>query len=141
MKRLFILAMSALFMMNLSAQEQKKAEKADCQKAKKECKLSREERIEMDIKILSDELYLSEEQAKKFAETYREYKAEQAKLKEKFKAKFAKDLNERQVERVLHFHGPKVKDCPKGPHPDFEKGPCPPFEKGPRPEKPCMEKK
>ena len=136
MKKLFILALSAMMVASVSAQEQK-AEKAECKKAKKECKMSREERIEMDIRILSDELYLSEEQAAKFAETYREYKAEQTKLKEKFKAKFAKDLNERQVQRVLHFHGPKG-PCPEfvqGPRPEFEKAPRREFDKeGPRPE-------
>lgn len=106
-----ILAISAILAANISAQDVK-AEKAEC---KKECKkefkqgkkLSCEERIEFDIKYLTEELYLSEEQAAKFAVTYREYKAEQAKLNERFKAKFAKDLNERQVKAVLHYHGPK----------------------------------
>lgn len=132
MKKLIVLALSAVMALSVSAHG-RKAEKAGCKKDQKECKLSREERIEIDIKILSDELYLSEEQAAKFAETYREYKAEQAKLKEKFKAKFAKDLNDRQVERVLHFHGPKIE---RGPRPEFEKaGPRPDFEKrGPKPE-------
>lgn len=127
MKKLFIIALSAMMAVSVSAREHK-AQKAECKKAGKECKMSREERIEMDIKILSDELYLSEEQSAKFAETYREYKAEQAKLKEKFKAKFAKNLNERQVARVLHFHGPRLErsfrfDFDKGgPKPEFKKG-------------------
>ena len=128
MKRLFILAISAILVANVSAQEQN-AGKAECKKAKKECKMSKEECIEMEIKMLSDELYLSEEQAAKFAVTFREYKAEQAKLKEQFKAKFAKDLNERQVERVLRYHGPRPSQCAQGPCPG---GPRPEFrgEKG-----------
>lgn len=116
MKKLMILAMSVMMMTSMSAQEAN-AQKGECKKDKKECKMSREQRIEMDIKVLSDELYLSEEQAAKFAVTYREYMEEKAKLKERFKAKFAKDLNERQVERVLHFKGPRP--------PQFDKGPCP----------------
>ena len=128
MKKLFILAISAILVANVSAQEQN-AGKAECKKAKKECKMSKEECIEMEIKMLSDELYLSEEQAAKFAVTFREYKAEQAKLKEQFKAKFAKDLNEKQVERVLRGH------CKKGPQAPF--GQFPPKEgfppQGPQP--------
>ena len=116
MKKLFILAISAILVANVSAQEQN-AGKAECKKAKKECKMSKEECIEMEIKMLSDELYLSEEQAAKFAVTFREYKAEQAKLKEQFKAKFAKDLNEKQVERVLRGR------CKKGPQAPFSQFP------------------
>lgn len=118
MKRLVILAISVILVANISAQEQK-AGKAECKKAKKECKMSKEECIEMEIKMLSDELYLSDEQAAKFAATYREYKAEQAKLKAQFKVKFSKDLNDKQVERVLRDR------CKKGPHPGFGKGPHP----------------
>jgi hypothetical protein len=129
MKKLFILAISAILVANVSAQEQQ-AGKAECKKAKKECKMSKEERIEMEIKMLSDELYLSDEQAAKFAVTYREYMAEQAKLKEQFKVKFSKDLNEKQVKRVLNHQCMK-----KGPHPDF--GQFPPKEgfppQGPHP--------
>jgi len=123
MKKFIVLAMSAILAVNLSAQEVK-AEKAACKKEKKECKLSKEERINLDIKILSDELYLSEEQSAQFAEVYREFKAEQAALEKKFKAKFGQSLNERQVERVLHYRGPH------GPHPDFQKGEHPKCEKG-----------
>ena len=79
-----ILAISAIVAINLSAQEAK-AEKAECKKEKKECKLTPEQRIEQDIKVLSEELYLSEE------------------------GKFAKELNERQVKAVLRYHGPKHK--------------------------------
>ena len=130
MKKIIVLAISAILVANVSAQEVK-AGKAECKKDKKECKMSCEERINRDIQWLTEELYLSEEQAAKFAVTYREFIAEKVKLNEKFKAKFAKDLNERQVERVLRFHGPK----PQGPKPDFEKGPRPDFDKGQRPHK------
>ena len=139
--------MSAIFVANISAQEMK-AEKAELKKDKKECKFSREERIEMEIKMLSDELYLSEDQEAKFAEMYREYMDEKAKLKEKFKERFGEVLNKRQVERVLHPKGPRHGGPrPEGPmpgfgNPGFEK---PGFDKkcdkkcpqhgGPRPEK------
>jgi len=126
MKRLFILAISAILVANISAQEQK-AGKAECKKAKKECKMSKEERIEIEIKMLSDELYLSDEQAAKFAVTYREYKAEQAKVKEQFKAKFAPNLNEKQIERVLQGR------CKKGMCPGNGKFPQPEFGKFPQP--------
>ncbi len=125
MKKLMILALGVMIAANISAQEAK-AEKAQCKKEKKECKMSREQRIELDIKMLSEELYLSEEQEAKFAATYREYMAEKAKLNEKYKAEFGKTLNERQVKRVLHFHGSKQ-------HPGFDKGQGPKFDKGPCP--------
>lgn len=123
MKKLMILALGVVLAANISAQEVK-AEKAQCKKAKKECKMSKEQRIECDIKALSEELYLSKEQEAQFAATYREFMAEKAKLNEKYKAEFGKALNERQVQRVLHFHGPK------GPNPQFAKGPHPKFENG-----------
>ena len=71
------------------------------------------------LTVFSEELYLSEEQAAQFAVTYREFMAERAKLNEQFKAKFAKNLNERQVARVLHFRGHRKGDFRKG---DFRKG-------------------
>ena len=142
MKKLLILAMSVMMMTSMSAQEVQ-AEKAACKKDKKECKMTKEQRIEMDIKFLTEELYLSDEQAAKFAATYREFIAAKENLNKEFAAKFGKDLNERQVARVLRFHGPKphgpkgegprpeLKDC-KGPKPEFKEG------KGPRPEgRPC----
>ncbi len=127
MKKLMILAMSVLMVTSMSAQEAK-ARKGECKRDKKECKMDKEQRIEMDIKFLTEELYLSDEQAAKFAVTYREFIEAKAKLNEQFKAKFAKDLNERQVARVLRFHGPRpdFKECPH-PH-KFKEGP-----KGPAP--------
>lgn len=111
MKKFFVMALVAIFAANISAQEVK-AEKAECKKENKECrkenkerKKSFEERTEADIKILSDELYLDSLQAEKFAKTYRDYRKAQLELRKDFKAKFAKDLNERQVEKVLHFRG------------------------------------
>lgn len=105
MKKLFVMALAAIFAANISAQEAK-VEKADCKK-------SFEDRTEMEIKILSDELYLDSLQAKKFAKTYREFKKAQFELRKDFKKKFAKDLNDRQVEKVLHFRGghPCKGDC------------------------------
>ena len=109
-----ILAISAIVAINLSAQEAK-AEKAECKKEKKECKFTPEQRVEQDIKVLSEELYLSEEQAAKFAVTYREFAAAKAKLYKEYEGKFAKDLNARQVKAVLRYHGPKHKG-------EFKKG-------------------
>ena len=106
MKKIMILAVSAIVAVNLSAQEAQ-AEKAECKKEKKECKLTPEQRVEQDIKVLSEELYLSEEQAAKFAVTYREFAAAKVKLNKEFEKKFAKDLNDRQVKAVLRYHGPK----------------------------------
>jgi predicted RND superfamily exporter protein len=100
MKKLVLLAVSAIIVASVGAQESN-ASKADNKRAKKECQMSKEQRIERDIQTLSEELYLSDEQAAKFAVTYREFMAEKAKLNEKFKAKFAKNLNERQVEKYF----------------------------------------
>ena len=132
MKKLMILAMSVLMVTSMSAQEAK-AQKGECKKDKRECKMDKEQRIEMDIKFLTEELYLSDEQAAKFAVTYREFIEAKAKLNEQFKAKFAKDLNERQVARVLRFHGPRPPQCAQGPCPG--KGPRPNFKEGPHPHK------
>ena len=110
MKKLFIMSLAAIFAANISAQEAK-AGKAECKKENKECqhrkkcKMSFEERTEMEIKFLSDELYLDSLQAEKFANTFRDFRKAQLALKKEFKQKFAKDLNERQVEKVLHFRG------------------------------------
>ena len=123
MKKLMILAVSAILAANISAQETK-AGKAECKKEKKECKMTPEQRTEMDIQILSDELYLSEEQSVKFAKTYREYVAAKKKLNEEFRVKFSKDLNERQVKAVLRYHGPKHKGG------DFRKGEGPKHKEG-----------
>ena len=105
------MALAAIFAANISAQEAK-AGKAECKKENKECrkenkerKKSFEERTEADIKTLSDELYLDSLQAEKFANTFRDFRKAQLALKKEFKQKFAKDLNERQVEKVLHFRG------------------------------------
>ena len=61
--------------MSVSAQEMKREFKGK--------QLSKEERIELDIKRLSNELMLSDAQAEKFAVTYREYAAKKAELFEK----------------------------------------------------------
>ena len=88
--------------------------------------MSKEQRVEMDIKFLTDELYLSDEQAAKFAVTYREFVAAKEKLNKEFAAKFGKDLNERQVARVIHFHGSKPQGPkPDGPKPELKDGKCP----------------
>ncbi len=108
MRKLMILAVAAIFASNLCAQEAK-AQKGECKKEKKECKMSQEERTNRDIKILSEKLELSEEQAAKFAVTYREFALAKAKLNKEYKAKFAEQLNERQVREVLHFQGPQRK--------------------------------
>jgi len=129
-----ILAISAILVTNVSAQEVKR----ECCKAKQ---LSQQERVELDIKRFTHELMLSDQQAEKFAATYREYAAkldelfqkhapvqfepgkeltdedldklakqrftgfkELANLQEKYYAKFRKDLSARQVAKVLIFN-------------------------------------
>lgn len=141
MKKIVILAISAMLVANMSAQEFKK----ECCGGKK---FSKEEKVELDIKRFTNELMLSDQQAEKFAVTYREYAAKLdelfeankpakfepgkeltdadldklakqrfegfkalADLQAKFYDKFRKDLSARQVERVLRF------DEPFGPKP------------------------
>lgn len=155
MKKLFIMALSAIFVANLSAQEMKPECKKDFKQAP-----SKEERIEMDIKRLTQELYLSDKQAENFAKTYREYagkldelfqqkkasrpepgkelsdkeldqlakqrfanKKAVLELQEKYYDKFRKDLNARQVEKVLRLEekpGCCGKGC-DGKHGEFDK--------------------
>ena len=134
MKKLIILAISAILVANVSAQEQKK----ECSQGKQ---MSQEERVEFDIKRLTQELMLSDQQAEKFAVTYREYASkcdelfakkkakkfepgqemtdkeldkiakerfdgmkEFANLQSKFYDKFRKDLSARQVAKVLRLN-------------------------------------
>ena len=141
MKKIVILAISAILAVNISAQEQKKEQFAGKQ-------LSKEEKVELKIQHLTQELMLSDQQAEKFAATFREYAAEKAKLfskkdkkkgeqgkelsdaeldqlaKQRFEEmkkfadlqakyydKFRKDLSARQVERVLHLNEPFGKPC------------------------------
>ena len=136
MKKLMILAISAILVANVSAQEAKR----ECCKHKQ---LTQQERVEFDIKRLTNELMLSDQQAEKFAATYREYAAkldelfqknapakmepgkeltdadldklakqrfegfkDLASLQEKYYAKFRKDLSARQVAKVLIFNEP-----------------------------------
>ena len=141
MRKIIILAISAIFVANISAQEFKK----DCIDGKK---FSKEERVELDIKRLTNDLMLSDKQAEKFAVLYREYAAKLddlfqknkpakfepgkvltdaeldqmakqrfegfkalADLQSKYYDKFRKDLSARQVEKVMRF------DEPFGPKP------------------------
>ena len=136
MKKIVILAISAIFVANMSAQEIKH-EKCEGKK------FSKAERVEFDIKRFTNELMLSDQQAEKFAVTYREYAAKLgelfeankpakfepgkvltdaeldqlakqrfegskklAELQAKFYDKFRKDLSARQVEKVLRFEEP-----------------------------------
>ena len=130
MKKLFILAMSAMMVMSVSARDVKCAKGGKgCEKARMErmepgrpdfAKGEREERpqfnkeefLEMRIKQLAEEMYLDSAQEAAFAKTFREYAKErdkifeeamknQKKLDEKFEKEFGKTLNARQVERVL----------------------------------------
>jgi hypothetical protein len=133
MKKILILALSAILAVNISAQEQQKERVAGKP-------LSNEEKVELQIKHLSRELMLSEQQAQKFAVTFREYAAAKEKLfpkkakkmyeqgkeltdaeldqlakqrfeckkkfvdlQAKFYDKFRKDLSARQVQKVLQL--------------------------------------
>ena len=133
MKKILILALSAILAVNISAQEQQKERVAGKP-------LSNEEKVELQIKHLSRELMLSEQQTQKFAVTFREYAAAKEKLfpkkakkmveqgkeltdaeldqlakqrfeckkkfvdlQAKFYDKFRKDLSARQVQKVLQL--------------------------------------
>lgn len=167
MKKIVILAISAIFAANISAQEIKH-EKCEFKK------FSKEELVELDIKRFTNELMLSDQQAEKFAATYREYAAKLgelfeankpakcepgkaltdaeldqlakqrfegfkklAELQAKYYDKFRKDLSARQVEKVLRF------EEPFGQKPCCGKHEGPKFDGkafGPRPEGPRPEK-
>ena len=135
-KKMVVLALGALMVANVSAQEQKK----NCFAGEQ---FSKEERVEFDIKRFTHELMLSDKQAEKFAATYREYAAKLdelfqknapeklepgkeltdaeldklakkrfegikalADLQSKYYDKFRKDLSARQVEKVLRLGEP-----------------------------------
>lgn len=100
------MALAAVFAANISAQE--------ANEVKQENKNVRhhhgteqalDEETEHEIRFFCNELYLDKRQAEKFAKTYREYKRDINKVKGKYKKKFAKNLNDRQVEKVLRSYG------------------------------------
>ena len=96
MKKIMILAISAMLVANVSAQEFKK----ECNKKQ----FTKEERVEFDIKRFTNELMLSDEQAAKFAVTYREYTAKLDELFEANKpAKFepGKELTDALIRQCL----------------------------------------
>jgi len=158
MKKIIILAISALFIMKVSAQDST--------------------RVEADIKRLTHELMLSDQQAAKFAVTFREYNAEMGKvfekrvpkkelepgqaltdkdldkmaknqfelkkdianLQSKYYTKFRKDLSARQVRKVIRVDEPCCGDKPghhRGFRPDCKKHEGPRSHFGPRSEGPA----
>ena len=97
MKKIILLAISAFLVANVSAQEQ----------PAKECMhgpaLTKEERVELDIKRLTEELYLSDKQADKFAETYREFAAKKDELtgkKECSRKEKKETLSDAEIEKA-----------------------------------------
>jgi len=100
MKKMIILAISAILVANVSAQEAPQAQKACC----KGKQLSKEERVEFDIKRLTNELMLSDKQAEKFAATFREYSEELDKLfaknapKDDFEP--GKELSDKELDKL-----------------------------------------
>lgn len=74
MKKIILLAISAIVAANINAHE-----KQECEGKQ----LSKEQRVEMQIRHLTDELMLSDKQAANFAVTFREYSQELDKLFEK----------------------------------------------------------
>ena len=107
MRKLMILAISAILVANVSAQEAKK----ECCKGKQ---LSKEERVEFDIKRLTHELMLSDEQVAKFAVTYREYAGKLDELfqknapKEKFEP--GKELSDKELDKLAKARFEGFKD-------------------------------
>ena len=105
MKKIVILVISAILAVNISAQEQKKEQFAGKQ-------LSKEEKVEFKIQHLTQELMLSDQQAEKFAATFREYAAEKAKLfskKDKKKCEQGKVLTDAELDQLAkqRFEGMK----------------------------------
>ena len=105
MRRMMFLALGAMFAANVFAAEQQ--EQRDCGK-----QLSKEERVEFDIKRLTNELMLSDQQAEKFAVTYREYAAKLDELFESGKPeKFepGKELKDADLDKLAkqRFEGMK----------------------------------
>lgn len=104
MKKIVILALSAILAVSINAQEkvEPKSEKQEA-KIEKPCKMDKGERIEREIRELTRELYLGEEQAKKFAETYRDYAT---KLDEIFEKKMGdckergKELTDKELDQL-----------------------------------------
>lgn len=117
MKKLFIMALAAIFAANISAQDGRshrgerkenkefKQEQREDRHDRSEAELSQDEQTELEIKFFCNELYLDKRQAEKFAKTYREYKKDINKVKARYHKKFAKNLNNRQVEKVLRSNG------------------------------------
>lgn len=164
MKKIVILAISAILVANMSAQEQKK----ECFGAKK---FSQEERVEFDIKRLTNELMLTDQQAEQFAVTYREYAGkldkifrknapakfepgktltdaeldkmakqrfegfkEMAELQSKYYDTFRKFLSARQASKVLIFNEPFDQKPCCGKHEGKFDGKFDGKPEGPRPE-------
>ena len=106
MKKILILAISAILVTSVSAQEQRR----ECCKGKQ---FNTEERVEADLQRLKGELMLSDEQAEKFAATFREYRKELTKLFEKNEGKFrrepGKELTDKELDQIakVHFEGLK----------------------------------
>ena len=87
MRSLVILAISSLFAANVSAKDVKKDPKAA---------------LNRDIRRMSKRLDLNEEQQKQFAKTYRAFAKERQQLENKYSHEFAKTLNDRQVQALMH---------------------------------------
>lgn len=101
MKKIAILALSAVLAMTVSAQE--KVEPRPDNQAVKAEKPSKAERIEREIRDLSRELYLGEEQAKKFAATYRDYAQKLDEILEKKGAdckERGKELSDKELDQL-----------------------------------------
>lgn len=111
MKKLMILAISAILVANVSAQEREKEFKGK--------QFTKEERVAFDIKHLTNELLLSDEQAAKFEATYRAYSEEMDQLfkkngpKKEFepdKEKMGKELTDKELDALAkqRFEGFKA---------------------------------
>lgn len=94
--KMLMLAISAILVTNVCAQEQRK----ECFDGKK---LSKEERVEFGIKRLTNELLLSDQQAEKFAALYKEYAAKLDELFQKnvpAKPEGDKELTEADLDKM-----------------------------------------
>lgn len=106
MKRIMILAISAMLVANVCAQDPTQKDSTAKQQTK-------EERVEQDIMRLTHELMLSDKQAEKFAVTFREFVAARDQIFEKNAkapdAEARKKLSEKELDQLAkeRFNGMK----------------------------------
>jgi len=107
MKRIMILAISAMLVANVCAQDPAPKDSTAKQPTK-------EQRVEQDIKRLTHELMLSDKQAEKFAVTFREYVAARDQIFEKDaqapSPEARKELSEKELDKLAKARFASMKE-------------------------------